>query len=96
LTSIGAADRTHTSMQRRRVAFLAAVAAAGLSLGATATSGPKCGWRAGEVLEVEGVASRGGLSGPFRRWIELGSGRSRETVDLGAISTAQGYDGRLA
>jgi hypothetical protein len=96
LTSTDAADRTPNHSLRRGAAVLAAVAAAGVCLGAAAPSGPKCGWRAGEVLEVDGVASRGGLTGPFRRWIELGSGRSRETMDLGAISTAQGYDGRLA
>lgn len=98
MTSIDVADRisSHRRTLRRRAAVLGALAAAGLCLGAAGPSGRTCGWRAGEFLEVEGVESRGGLTGPFRRWIELGPGRSRETADLGAISTASGYDGRFA
>ncbi len=55
-----------------------------------------CPWRAGEVLTLTGTVSEGGLSGPFSRTVEIGSGRSIERADFGVFAKGQGYDGELA
>ena len=68
-----------------------AMAAAGASRAAGS-----CPWRKGEILALAGVVSEGGLSGPFRRSIELGFGRSTETTDFGVFTTRHGYDRGLA
>jgi hypothetical protein len=78
------------------LAILALVGVFALIAGGEARAAERCGWRKGETLTLAGVVSQGGLSGPFTRRVELGSGRSTEITDFGAYTTRHGYDGRLA
>jgi hypothetical protein len=48
------------------------------------------------LLRISGNVNQGGLQGSFNRTVALASGRFAETVDLGAIKTGTGFDGRLA
>jgi PDZ domain/Aspartyl protease len=69
-------------------------------LAATAAGRPaaaaQCQWRPGESLRAEGEVRTGGLTGRFGRVVEIGTGRLRETTDLGIVTTRRGFDGQLA
>lgn len=79
--------------------ILAAVLTGGLAIAASATqphNAAACPWSAGEVLDLTGTVGAGGLSGSFHRAVEIGSGRSTESIDFGVFATGDGYDGELA
>lgn len=55
-----------------------------------------CRWHAREILDTAGEVRTGGLTGRLERTAETGSGRSKETSDLGIGVTRRGFDGHLA
>ena len=55
-----------------------------------------CNWTPTELLRLTGEVQQGDLSGPFSRTAAPASGRFAETINLGTLSMATGFDGRLA
>ena len=47
------------------------------------------------IVETQGAVLEDGMPGAFQRRVELGSGRSRETIDLGIVRRGSGFDGKL-
>lgn len=87
----------HRATRRGEGGIASVLLTALVSYAATANAAVpnSCADKIGNVIEMRGAVVEDGQAGMFKRRIELGSGRSREMIDLGIIKRGSGFDGTL-